>query len=65
MWINPTKIPFVTGVVTHFLGGMSHQVLSIQFGEQDSPGGFGGIQKVLGLKQEFQCRIGQKLRIAM
>ena len=26
MWINPTKIPFITGVITHLLSGMSHQV---------------------------------------
>ena len=25
-WINPTKIPFITGVITHLLSGMSHQV---------------------------------------
>ena len=27
MWINPTKIPFITGVISHLLSGMSHQVL--------------------------------------
>ena len=25
-WINPTKIPFITGVISHLLSGMSHQV---------------------------------------
>ena len=25
-WINPTNIPFITGVITHLLSGMSHQV---------------------------------------
>ena len=25
-WINPTKIPFITGVISHLLTGMSHQV---------------------------------------
>ena len=25
-WINPTKIPFRTGVISHLLSGMSHQV---------------------------------------
>ena len=26
--INPTKIPFITGVITHLLSGMSHKVAS-------------------------------------
>ena len=25
-WINTTKIPFITGVISHLLSGMSHQV---------------------------------------
>ena len=25
-WNNSTKIPFITGVITHLLSGMSHQV---------------------------------------
>jgi len=29
-WINPTKIPFITGVISHLLSGMSHQVESHQ-----------------------------------
>ena len=30
-WINPTKISFITGVISHLLSGMSHQVAKSLF----------------------------------
>ena len=41
-WINPTKIPFITGVISHLLTGMSHQV------------GFNGIYPLVNIQKTME-----------